>query len=208
MFSWGARRWLALAIIAVLIPAAAVAQMTVGYDALGRLSCVRQPGGKLTLYTYDLAGNRTRVKTEAGTSCASQTVGAPPSLPVDITATNPTASMDSAVTTTWAVTALGSASDSATLTLTSAVTSGGAGSCGTASVTASQLSFTAPTVSPVGTNRVCYIDYVLHHPSGLQEGGRVTATINGLGSAGDGTPGDNGDEPCVPDPRTGYCSIG
>jgi YD repeat-containing protein len=204
-------KWFALAVIAVLIPASAVAQMTVGYDALGRVACVRYPNGKMATYSYDPAGNRTQHNVATGATCVSQTVGAPPTLPVDITTTNPSASINSEATATWTVPALGSASDSATLTLVSAATSGGAGSCGTANTTSTQLSFTAPTVAPAGTTRTCNIDYVLHHPSGLQEGGRVTATIQGAGTgSGGGSGGGGGGEdppPCTPDPHTGMCSI-
>jgi YD repeat-containing protein len=201
------RRWLLLVTLVMLTPVVATAQMTSGYDALGRLSCVRYPGGKLALYSYDPAGNRTAVNIAPGTSCASQAVGPPPTLPVTMAASNPSLSIDSEATATWTTPALGSASDSAALTLVSAVTSGGAGSCGTASTTATQLSFIAPTVTPVGTVRTCYVDYVLSHPTGQSETGRITATINGTGTAGGGDGGGNGDPPCTPDPRTGMCSI-
>lgn len=200
------RIWYVLAALALLLPAAAAAQMTVGYDALGRVNCVRYPNGRMATYTYDAANNRTQHNVATGATCTSQTVGGPPSLPVDITTTNPSATINSDASTNWATSALGSSSDSATLTLVSASTVGGAGSCGTATVTSSLLTFTAPTVSPVGTSRVCRVEYVLRHPNGQRDGGLATVTVQGVGSGGGGDGGGGGG--CVMDPRTGVCEIG
>ena len=191
------------------LPVTAAAQATMGYDAFGRLSCVYHPTStpKITRYVYDAAGNRTQrtVVAAAGQTCTSQPVGPPPTPPVQLTAGNPSAPLSSEGTTTFAMAVLGSASDSSTLTVVSATTSGGAGSCGTASTSASSIGYTAPAVTPASVSLVCYIDYVFAHSNGQQKTGRATITIQGVDPPGGG--GDPGGEPCVPNPQTGLCEI-
>ncbi|MCE3290954.1 MAG: hypothetical protein K0R83_2966, partial [Caulobacter sp.] len=111
------------ALVLACLPVSAVAQATMGYDAHGRLICVYHPTAspKITRYTYDATGNRTAKTVVAanGQTCGSQPVGPPPSLPVQLTALNPSASLTSEDSTTFAMAALGTASDSATLSLVS-----------------------------------------------------------------------------------------
>lgn len=197
----------------VCLPVGAAAQATMGYDAHGRLMCVYHPTTtpKITRYVYDAAGNRTQrtVVAAAGQTCVSQTVGPPPTPPppppppIVLTAANPSASLNSAASTSFAMTALGSASDSSTVSLVSATTSGGSGSCGTASTTASTLSYTAPQVTPASASLTCYVNYVFSHTNGQQKTGQVTLTIAGEDPPGGG----GGGEPCVPNPATGLCEI-
>jgi len=203
-------RWLVgLALLAfVWVPAGAQAQSTMGYDAHGRLICVYHPTtpAKITKYSYDASGNRTTkvVEYANGQSCASQPVGPPPTLPVQLTAINVSEDIPSDGSDAWAMGALGASSDNATLSLLSATTTGGAGACGTASTTSSLLSYTAPNLTPASATLTCYIDYVFSHPNGQQKSGRVTATILGEDPPGGG----GGDpEPCVPNPQTGLCEI-
>ena len=195
----------------VCLPVGAAAQATMGYDAHGRLMCVYHPTTtpKITRYVYDAAGNRTQrtVVAAAGQVCVSQTVGpppVPPPPPVQLTAVSPSASLTSAASTSFAMAALGYASDSSTVSLVSATTSGGSGSCGTASTTASTLSYTAPQVTPASASLTCYVDYVFSHTNGQQKTGRVTLTIAGEDPPGGGG---GGGEPCVPNPQTGLCEI-
>ncbi|MDO8341260.1 MAG: RHS repeat domain-containing protein [Candidatus Woesebacteria bacterium] len=207
------RAMIGLALVALAcVPMSAVAQATMGYDAYGRLICVYHPTStpKITRYVYDAAGNRTQrtVAAAAGQTCTSQSVGPPPTPPVQLTATNPTLSTPVASngSTSLAMTALGSASDSSTLSLVSANTAGGSGSCGTASVTTSTLSYTAPALTPATATLTCYVDYVFGHTNGQQKTGRVTLTVQGEDPPGGG--GEGGGEPCVPNPQTGLCEVG
>lgn len=169
---------LALAAIAMALGAPpAVAQTIVGYDALGRVSCIRvsaSPNPLYTAYTYDAAGNRTaKTVTGSSASCASQNAGAAPTQPVTLTAASPNASVASSSSTNYLMTALGSASDSAILTLVSASASGiGGVACGAATTTATTLTFVAPT-GP----KTCYVDYVFSHPNGQREAGRIKVTV-------------------------------
>eukprot|EP01030_Chromulinospumella_sphaerica_P010996 gene10996-10800_t len=197
------------ALLMACLPVSAVAQATMGYDAHGRLLCVYHPTAtpKITKYSYDAAGNRTSrtVAAAAGQTCGSQAVGSPPSPPIQLIAHSPSAPLTSEDSTSFAMSLLGEASDSATLSLVSVTTSGGVGACGAASTTASVLSYTAPTVSPASASMTCYADYVFSHPNGQQKSGRVTLTITGEDPPGGGDPG--GGEPCVPNPQTGLCEI-
>lgn len=161
---------------ATALPGAAGAQSTAGYDALGRLACVRYPSGTVLRYDYDAAGNRTVRRTEGGT-CASA-VGsaappAPPPDPVTITVSNPSATIASRGVHNRPVAQLGVASDAAALTITAASTSGSAGSCGAVSFVAASFTYTAPMVTPVGAQSVCTVNYTLAHASS------VTATGQG-----------------------------
>lgn len=195
------------ALVLACLPVGAVAQATMGYDAHGRLICVYHPTAtpKITTYNYDAVGNRTSKTVVAanGQTCGSQAVGPPPSLPVQLTALNPSAQLTSEDAASFAMSVLGEATDSATLSLVSATTSGGVGACGTASTTASMLSYTAPTVTPASASLTCNIDYVFSHPNSQQKSGRVTLTITGEDPPDDG----GGGEPCVPNPATGLCEI-
>lgn len=160
-----------------IIAPQATAQTIVGYDALGRVSCIRVPASptpKYTAYTYDAAGNRTaKAVTASAAACTSQTAGAVPTQPVTLTATNPSSSVASASTTNYLMTTLGSASDAATLTLVSASAIGiGGASCGSATSTGTNLTFVAPT-GP----KTCYVDYVFSHPNGQREAGRIKVTV-------------------------------
>jgi hypothetical protein len=198
------------ALVLACLPMSAVAQATMGYDAHGRLICVYHPTAtpKITKYIYDAAGNRTSrtVAAAAGQTCGSQAVGTPPSLPIQLTALNPSSNtLTSEDSTTFAMSVLGTASDAATLSLTSVTTSGGVGACGTASTTATVLSYTAPTVTPASASLTCYADYVFSHPNGQQKSGRVTLTIAGEDPPEGG--GGGGGDPCVPNPQTGLCEI-
>lgn len=190
------------------LPVTAAAQATMGYDAYGRLTCVYHPAStpKITKYVYDAAGNRTQrtVAAASGQTCTSQAVGPPPTLPVQLTALNPSAPLTSAGSTSFPMTALGTASDASTLTVVSATTTGGSGSCGTASTTASTIGYSAPVVNPASVTLVCYIDYVFSHTNGQQKTGRATITIQGVDPEGGGG---GGGEPCVPNPQTGLCEI-
>ncbi|WP_271065638.1 RHS repeat domain-containing protein [Caulobacter sp. NIBR1757] len=176
-----------LAVGVLLVPSVGEAQTLVGYDALGRLSCVLYPSAppKLVTYTYDPAGNRTAktITAPSGSpTCGSQTAGTPPTVPVTLTATNPLSTVASAGNTSWTMGQLGSASDGSTPALISASTSGGAGSCGSTSVTATTLTFTAPTVAGSGITMVCNIDYVFGHSSGYQQAGRIVVSVQGAAS--------------------------
>lgn len=183
--------------------------VTSGYDAQGRLQCVRYVTGGVTrtvTYTYDAAGNRGSVTTNSA-SCASS-LGTPPVPPADpnttITVTNPSITLDSQGSSLRSAASLGSASDGYGLSLVASVTGGSLAACGSVSHTAAQLTYIAPTVSPAGTTASCWVDYTLAHPAGQQKVGRITYTINGTGSAGGGgdLPGD-----CVPNPLTGMCDL-
>lgn len=195
------RSILALALlVAVGFAGVAAAQATMGYDAHGRLICVYHPTAtpKITRYAYDAAGNRTSktVLAAAGQTCGSQPVGPPPSLPVQLTASNPSEAIVSDATRNWAMTVLGSSSDSATLSLISASTSGGAGACGAVTVSAAALDYSAPTLNPAGATLSCYVDYVFQHPNNQQKSGRITLTIMGVNP-----PGGGGEDPPPADPR-------
>ena len=173
-------RWILAVIIFLAAAPIAQAQTVVGYDALGRVKCVKQPSGKHTVYSYDAAGNRTQKTVDSSpAACASQSAGSPPSMPVILTATNPASTVASQSSTNYSMASLGAASDSATLALESAFSSGGAGSCGSASVTATTLTFVAPLVTPSSNTLVCYVNYVYEHPNGQHDAGRITVTIQG-----------------------------
>lgn len=201
-------RWLLAIFILCTAAPMAQAQSTMGYDALGRLSCVYYPSSTpmIVRYSYDAAGNRTSKTTAAaaGQTCTSQQVGPPPTQPVQLTALNPSATVPSEETEDWGIALLGEASDNATLSLMSATTSGGAGACGTASTTSSLLSYEAPPLTPASATLTCYIDYVFSHPNTQQKSGRVTLTIQGADP-----PNGGGEDPppCEIDPQTGLCVI-
>lgn len=192
-------------LVAVCIAGAAAAQATMGYDAHGRLICVYHPTAtpKITRYAYDAAGNRTSrtVVAAAGQTCGSQPVGPAPSLPIQLTSSNLSESIASDSARTWAMTALGSSSDSATLSLISASTSGSAGACGAVTVSATALNYSAPTLNPAGATLSCYVDYVFQHPNNQQKSGRITLTITGVNPPGGGG-GGGGEDPPPDDPRT------
>jgi YD repeat-containing protein len=173
---------LALVVACLFVPPAR-AQTVVGYDALGRLQCVKQPSGKLTLYAYDAAGNRTtRSVAASATACGSQAAGTPPAAPVQLTSANPTVAIISRANSSLAVAALATAGDSATLVITGAATEGGAGSCGSVAHTGSSVTFTAPHITPINAHVVCYVDYLYSHPNGQTDAGRITYNISGEAS--------------------------
>jgi YD repeat-containing protein len=193
-------------------PVTGQAQATMGYDTYGRLTCVYYPNAtpKITRYSYDETGNRTQrtVAAASGQTCTSQAVGPPPSLPVTLTATNPSAELNSQAAATYPIATLGTTTDSGVLTLVSAATSGGAGSCGSATVTTTQFIYTAPLLNPAGAQLTCYVDYVFAHSNGQQKSGRLTVTVLGVTPPGGGEGGDGENPPPVCNPKTGVCTIG
>lgn len=180
------------------------AQSTVGYDAYGRLICVYHATStpKITTYKYDEACNRTQRTVVAADcqTCTSQPVGPPPNLLVQMS-TNPAAEVNSEASANFLMTSLGSASDSATLARLSSTTSGGTGSCGSASVTGSQLNYTAPTLISVVATTTCLVNYVLSHPNGQQKSGRNTVTVIGQDPPGGGCEPGGGWRSLHPEPQ-------
>lgn len=186
---------LAGALFCLLAASQAHAQSAMGYDALGRLKCVKYPSGKVATYNYDAAGNRTSVVVASSGTCGSDAGGtsAPtPPATITITSLDPSNTIASAASTNIAVALLGTASDSSTLTVVSASTGGSSGTCGTSSFTASTLSYTAPTLATGSANLSCWTDYALQHSNGQQQTGRASFTVTAPTGGGGGGGGSNG----------------
>jgi YD repeat-containing protein len=178
----------------LMFAAQAHAQSAMGYDAVGRLKCVKYPSGKVTTYNYDTAGNRTSVVTAASGTCGSDAGGtsAPtPPATIVLTSLDPANTLSSAATLNLAAALLGSSSDSATLSVVGAATGGASGTCGTSSFTSTQLSYTAPTLTTGAPNLTCWSDYTLQHSNGQQQTGRATYTVTAP-TGGGGGGGSNG----------------
>lgn len=160
-----------LALLAATNQAQAQSQTTGGYDAQGRLQCVRRTvdgGTRTTTYgDYDLAGNRQTMATGASGSCPSAG-GAPPSPPSSapglISVTSLVLSATSGGSQAVNVADLGSSASPGSIYLMGALTQGATGTCGQAAFTATVLTFTAPVLensNPV----VCRVSYALIQPS-------------------------------------------
>lgn len=181
---------------------------TAGYDAQGRLQCVRRQASQTgtTTYDYDLAGNRTAVATTSPGSCPSE-AGAPPTPPQfqgAINLTNPSDTVYSQAVDVTAVSALGSSSTPGTLSLVGAMTHGTTGSCGTVSFTATQVTYNAPVVT--GSPAVCRVSYALRHSAnGAQQTGQITYTITAQQGGGGEDPPLDPPEDCPP--HLEYCTI-